>query len=70
MKDLKSYESKEVTYEIDYNGRKLILSPHQLFNQPSFQREVMVQLNESAPTVKAEEWSNKIQEMLDGGVKV
>ncbi len=67
MENIKSYEDKEVKYEIDYNGRKLVLSPHQLFNQPSFQRAVMIQLNESAPTVKAEEWSNKIQEMLDKG---
>jgi len=68
MKNLKKiYETEKVVYEIEYNGKKVILSPHQLFNQPSFQEAVLSQINEMPFTVKSEEWSNKIQEMLDKG---
>ena len=70
MKNLKKiYETEKVVYEIEYNGKKVILSPHQLFNQPSFQEAVLSQTNEMPFTVKSEEWSNKIQEMLEKGEK-
>jgi hypothetical protein len=70
MKNLKKiYETEKVVYEIEYNGKKVILSPHQLFNQPSFQEAVLSQINEMPFTVKSEEWSNKIQEMLEKGEK-
>ena len=68
LKNLKKiYETEKVVYEIEYNGKKVLLSPHQLFNQPSFREAVMSQTNEMPFTVKPEEWSNKIQEMLDKG---
>jgi len=69
MKNLKIFETEKVVYEIEYNGKKVVLSPHQLFNQPSFQEAVLSQINELPSTVKSEEWSNKIQEMLDKGEK-
>jgi len=69
MKNLKKFQTEKVAYEIEYNGKKVVLSPHQLFNQPSFQEAVLSQINELPSTVKSEEWSNKIQEMLDKGEK-
>ena len=69
MKNLKKFQTEKVVYEIEYNGKKVLLSPHQLFNQPSFQAEVLSQINEMPSTVKSEEWSNKIQQMLDKGEK-
>ena len=67
LKNLKIFETEKVVYEIEYNGKKVVLSPHQLFNQPSFREAVMSQTNEMPFTVKPEEWSNKIQEMLEKG---
>ena len=69
MKNLKKFQTEKVVYEIEYNGKKVLLSPHQLFNQPSFQEAVLSQINEMPSTVKSEEWSNKIQEMLEKGEK-
>jgi hypothetical protein len=69
MKNLKIFETEKVVYEIEYNGKKVVLSPHQLFNQPSFRTAVMSQTKEMPSTVKPEEWSNKIQQMLDEGEK-
>ncbi len=69
MKNLKKFQTEKVVYEIEYNGKKVLLSPHELFNQPSFQAAVLSQINEMPYTVKSEEWSNKIQEMLEKGEK-